>query len=99
MKYLEKEEDFNEIIKKDLVLVDFFATWCGPCQALGLVLEEFCKENKDIEVLKVDVDKFSKISKEYGIMTIPSLKVFKNGKVVKEHTGYLSKAELKELVK
>ena len=99
MKYLEKEEDFKEIINKDLVLVDFFATLCGPCQAMGLVLEEFCKENPDIEVIKVDVDKFNNISKEYGIMSIPTLKVFKKGQITKEHTGYLNKEGLIDLLK
>lgn len=98
MKYLETEE-FEKEINKGTVLVDFYATWCGPCQMLGPILEEIEKENPQLNILKIDVDKFPEIAKKYGIMSIPTLIVFKEGKLVKTNVGYLDKKEIEDLIK
>lgn len=99
MIYLENEKDFNEEIKKEIVLVDFYATWCGPCRLLEPVIETFAKEHEDVHVVKVDVDKFPNISREYTIMSIPTLLVFKDGKLANKHIGYLEKKQIEDLIK
>lgn len=99
MIHLENEKDFNEEIKKELVLVDFYATWCGPCRLLSPVIETFSKEHKDVHVVKVDVDKFPNISRKYAIMSIPTLLVFKNGKITNKYIGYLEKEQIEDLLK
>lgn len=80
MIFLENEQDFFELINNKLVLVDFYATWCGPCRMISPIIDEVAKETTDLMVVKVDVDKYPNIATKYGIMSIPTLKVFKNGK-------------------
>ena len=99
MKYLEITDNFNELIKKEKVLVDFYADWCGPCQMLSPILEELSKENNDIEIIKVNTDEFMGLAQEYGIMSIPALKLFSNGKIVKEKVGFMTKEELEDFIK
>ena len=82
IKYLEKEEYFNEIINGD-VIVDFYADWCGPCKMMGNILEEV----KEFNVLKVNVDDFPSLATKYGVMSIPTLIKFSNGKEVKKVVG------------
>lgn len=96
IKILSEESGFNRIIEKGIWLVDFSATWCGPCRMLEPVLEEFGKDN---QVLKVDIDKFQGLTNEFGIMSVPTLVVFKDGKLVTRDVGYRSIEQLKELVK
>lgn len=98
MRYLENESDFKEIIKQDLVLVDFYATWCGPCQMMAGELDNLAKEDKSLEIIKVNVDKFPNLASENKIMVIPTLKIYKNSKEIKTSTGYLSKDEIKDLL-
>ena len=92
LKYLENES-FNEIINQDKVLVDFWAEWCGPCKMLTPVLERL---GDSFEIVKVDVDKHFDLAKEYGIMSVPTLIIFKNGKVVKQMIGFMGYDELKD---
>lgn len=98
MIHLKDENKFDELIKKTSVLVDFYATWCGPCQLLAPVLEEVEKELPDLEIIKVDVDEIPSIARRFGIMSIPTLIVFKNGKQEKTSLGYISKDEIKKLL-
>lgn len=80
---------------KQPVLVDFYAPWCGPCRAMAPVLEELAGEYKGkVTIVKVDVDENQELAAKYEIRGIPALKVFKNGKIVNEVTGMISKAEL-----
>jgi thioredoxin len=96
MKYIESKEEFNELIKGK-VLVDFYADWCGPCRMLGPVLEDVEKKT-NISIIKVNTDDFLDIAKEYGIMSIPALKLFDNGKVIKEAVGYMEEEEVIEFL-
>ncbi len=89
IKYL--NNDFEKEIKDKKILVDFYASWCGPCRMLTEVLESI--EDK-IDILKVDVDKFPEIAAEYGVMSIPNLILFENNQVVKNQVGYLNEEEL-----
>lgn len=84
-------EQFKEGIKKELLIVDFFATWCGPCKMMEPIFEELVNDLKDLEVLKVDVDKYNELAREYQVMSIPTIIVFKNGNVVDSKVGYMPK--------
>lgn len=79
------------------VLVDFYATWCGPCQAMLSVLEGF-KAPEGVRVVKLDIDEGAEIAADYGVMSIPAFKVFKNGEVVNEAVGIQSEEELLAMV-
>jgi thioredoxin 1 len=87
-----------EVLKSDKpVLVDFWAPWCGPCLAMGPIIEELAKEfDGKAKVGKINVDENSKTAQEFSIMSIPALKIFKGGKVVQEFVGMQAKETLKE---
>lgn len=87
--------NFDEIIK-ERVLVDFYANWCGPCKMLGPVLE---KVSDEIKVLKVNVDDNQELARKYGVMSIPCVILFDNGKEVKRNVGFVSEAKLREFIK
>ena len=93
IKYLEKD-NFAEEIEKGRILVDFYADWCGPCKMMGAVLETM-----DENILKVNVDKFPEIARQFGIMSIPTLMIFEEGKVVAKNVGFMSKEDLIEFLK
>ena len=99
MIFLEKETDFFELIKNDLVLVDFYATWCGPCRMISPIIDEISKEKEELTIIKVDVDKFPNLASKYGIMSIPTLILFKDGVEVKKNIGFMSKEEIEECIK
>lgn len=90
-------ENFEQEVLKSAtpVLVDFWAPWCGPCQLVGPVVEELSGEIKTAKVGKLNVDEQPALAQEYGVMSIPTLKIFKGGKVVKEFIGAQSKETLK----
>lgn len=98
MTNLKEESKFDELISKPLVLVDFYATWCGPCQLLTPILESVEKEMNNLEILKVNVDEFPNLARKYNIMSIPTIIVFKNGKIAKTSLGYIDKDEIKKLI-
>ena len=90
----------EEVLKKEgLVLVDFFATWCMPCQMLAPVLSQIAEENKDkVKVGKINVDEQNELAMKYEISSIPTIKIFKDGKVVKTLIGLRSKSEIEEVI-
>ena len=90
--------EFKSEIEKDMVLVDFFATWCGPCKMLGPVLEELSENRDGVKIVKIDVDECSALAKKYGIMSVPTLLLFKNGEMVSKTTGYMDIDELNEFI-
>ena len=81
------ENGFDDLIK-DIAVVDFYATWCGPCKMFGPVFEDVSMKS-NINFVKVDVDKENDIARRYGVMTIPTVILFKNGKEVKRNIGYM----------
>ncbi|HBO17048.1 MAG: lpbca thioredoxin [Candidatus Moranbacteria bacterium GW2011_GWE2_35_2-] len=87
----------QEVIKSEkITLVDFWAPWCGPCQMMGPIIEELAKEVGDkFKVGKLNVDENPETSQKYGIMSIPAIKIFKGGEVVKEFVGVQDKDSLK----
>lgn len=84
------ESNFNSIVNDDLVLVDFFATWCGPCRMLAPVLDEL-SEDRSIKIAKVDIDESRALAKQFGIMSVPTLVLFKNGNKVAQNSGFMPK--------
>ncbi|MDO9491918.1 thioredoxin [Acetobacterium sp.] len=95
-KILDQTEFDNLVINgKGVVLVDFFATWCGPCKALAPVLEEVAEQLKDkASVYKVDIDQTQSLAQQYRVMSVPTMKIFKNGEVVETIVGLQSKSVL-----
>ena len=94
-------EEFNEKVSKGRVLVDFFATWCGPCKMLAPILEEVDerKEAGDLLIVKVDVDEAGAIAARFGIQSIPTLILFEEGKAVRQVLGYMPKPQLLNFLK
>ena len=91
------EKEFDREILKDTV-VDFYATWCGPCKMFGPIFEEVANES-DMNFVKLDVDRYSDIAREYGVMSIPTIILFSDGKEVKRYTGFMSKDQFTEFLK
>ena len=96
---LSKEEFADTILNNKIVLVDFYAIWCGPCKMQSPILHEFKDEVKDkVEIIKVDVDQNGDIAKEYGVLSIPTLVVVKGGELKEKKVGLSTKAQLSEML-
>ncbi len=89
----------SEVIASPIpVVVDFWATWCGPCKMIAPQLEEFAKENEGkIKVCKINIDDYTPVAIQYGIEVIPTLLLFKDGVIAKKSVGYIDKKEMEEL--
>lgn len=92
---------FQEIINQDkLVLVDFFATWCGPCQMMSPILDEVKSNLQDsASIIKIDVDKNQQVAAEYQVRGVPTLILFKNGKQLWRQSGVVSSNQLTQIIK
>lgn len=99
MKHIEKETELKELINNDLVLVDYYAQWCGPCQLLAPILENLEKEEKNLIIVKVNVDSAPDLAKNHGIMSIPTIEIYKKEELIAKKVGLLSKEEIKDLIK
>ena len=94
LKHINSAAEFDAAIKEGTVLVDFFATWCGPCKMLSPVLEEVASESPNIKVLKIDVDEVGQLAARFGIQAIPTLMLFKEGQRIETRMGYQNKNQL-----
>ncbi len=95
------EKNFeDEVLKSDIpVVVDFWAPWCGPCQMIAPILEEIAQEyNGKIKIVKVNVQENQNLARQYGIMAIPNLKMFKKGQIIDEIIGVQSKEMISEKI-
>ena len=90
------KNNFNqEVLNSDKpVLMDFWAPWCGPCRMVVPLVEEIAKERSDIKVVKINVDEEQELAMQFGVMSIPTLVVMQNGKVVNQVTGARPKAQI-----
>ncbi len=90
------KNNFNEeVLRSDKpVLLDFWASWCGPCRMVGPILDEIAEEREDIKVCKINVDEEPELASEYQIMSIPSLMVIEGGKIVNRSVGAKPKAQI-----
>lgn len=94
MKYVNDLKDLTE----KLTLVDFFATWCGPCKMIAPLLEELDERNPDLDVFKVDVDEAEDLAREFNITSIPTLILFKDKKPIEKAVGYMDLDKLQKWV-
>ena len=90
------KNNFNqEVLNSDKpVLMDFWAPWCGPCRMVAPLVEEIAKERSDIKVVKINVDEEQELAMQFGVMSIPTLVVMKDGKIVNQVTGARPKAQI-----
>ena len=100
IKHINNKDEFLNEIATGTTFVDFFATWCGPCKMLSPVIESLDNEGAfgDIKVVKVDVDEAEAIAMKYGIQSIPTLILFKDGKIANSALGYMGKNDLLKFI-
>lgn len=95
IKYINEENFKSEVLEsKKILLVDFFATWCGPCKILSKILEDVSKTSPDLEIAKVDIDELRDLAIEYEIEFVPTMLIFKDGKVIDRIDGVADKNEI-----
>ena len=97
--HINKDNFHNEVLNSDKpVLLDFFASWCGPCRMVGPILDEIAEEREDIKVCKVDIDEQPELASRYRIMSVPTLMVLKNGNIVEQSIGAKPKHQILAMV-
>ena len=97
--HITKETFEKEVLQSEkTVLLDFFATWCGPCKMLAPILDEIAEEREDIKVCKVDVDQEPELAAQYQVVSIPTLFVMEKGEVVNQSLGAKPKAKILEML-
>jgi thioredoxin 1 len=94
----DKAEFDNLIRSNDFVVVDFWATWCGPCRMLGSVIDEYASANPDAVIVKVNVDDARELADDYDVQSLPTVAIFKNGSLVSRNTGFMSKSAFSNFV-
>ena len=95
-----KDNFENEIVKADKpVLVDFLASWCGPCRMLSPTIDEIAEEHPEIKVCKINIDDEAELAIRHGVMSVPTLMIFKNGEIAQTAVGVRPKDEILDLLK
>lgn len=94
IKHLEQEK-LSDLVSKGIYIVDFYAEWCGPCKMMGSVLEQM----SDVNVIKVNTDMHPDLAREFGVMSIPTLVYFKDGKVLKQEVGFKDEEQIRHNLK
>ena len=95
-----KDHFENEIVKADKpVLVDFWASWCGPCRMLSPTIDEIAEEHPEIKVCKINIDDEAELAIRHGVMSVPTLMIFKNGEIAQTAVGVRPKDEILDLLK
>lgn len=92
IKYL-KDEKLEDLLSNEITLVDFYAEWCGPCKMLGTVLE-----NMDLNIIKVNTDEHPELATKFGVMSIPTVVIFKNKKEITKFIGFRSKEDIEDIL-
>ena len=92
------KDNFDSLISDGVVVVDFFANWCGPCKMLGPVLEDLSNSRSEVKVVKIDVDQEEDLARRFGVMSIPALYLFKDGKQVDNKVGFMPLSDLEEWI-
>lgn len=90
-----KEEKLEDLTKEGTHIVDFYADWCGPCKMLGSVLEKM----EDVDIIKINVDEHQDLAQAFGVMSIPTIIIYKDGKESKKHIGFIEETEIREMLK
>lgn len=97
--HIENEKILTEVLNSDkLIVIDFFAEWCGPCQMLTPIIKELDEKYENVEFFKVDVDETQECAVRYGVTAMPTLIFFKNGEEVERQVGYIEKEELAQII-
>ena len=97
--HINKDNFHKEVLNSEKpVLLDFFASWCGPCRMVGPILDEIAKEREDIKVCKVDIDEQPELASRYRIMSVPTLMVLKDGQVMEQSIGARPKHQILAMV-
>lgn len=100
IKHINESEFEEQVVNNEKpVIVDFFATWCGPCKMLGPVLQQVADENNEVEILKVDIDENMDLAQKFGIMSVPTMIIFKGGEEVSREIGFKQKSEILNIIK
>ncbi len=100
MSKLINKEEFSNLVENandSLVVVDFFASWCGPCRMISPILEEVCEEN-NVTMYKVDTDEEGELAQKNGVLALPTVILFKNGKEIDKFVGFKPKEEIEEII-
>ena len=87
-------QSLDEVLTDDLTIIDYFANWCGPCKLMGEVLENL----EGIKIIKIDVDTHEEIAREHGIMSIPTVEIYKNKEMIHKFIGFKTKDEIEEIL-
>ena len=100
MSELINKENFNTLIEKEtgLAVVDFFASWCGPCRMISPILEEVCEEN-NVKLYKVDTDEEGELAQKNGVLALPTVIIFKNGVEIDKFVGFKPKEDIDNIIK